>query len=106
MNTDLVRSIREKRLIEFTYKSGGTRIAEPHDYGIWKGTERLLAFQLSGESRTRTERGWKDLRLAGVRNLRVLEQRFPGSRSDNKQKHRKWDVLFARVSAPESGPLH
>ena len=43
MNTDLVRAIREKRLIEFTYKSGGVRIAEPHDYGIQKGIERLLA---------------------------------------------------------------
>ena len=54
MNTDLVRAIREKRLIEFTYKSSGVRIAEPHDYGIQKGIERLLAFQLSGESRTRS----------------------------------------------------
>ena len=97
MNTDLVRAIREKRLIEFTYKSGGVRVAEPHDYGIQKGIERLLAFQLSGESRTRTERGWKDLRLADIRNLRVLEQRFPGSRGDSSQKHRTWDVLFARV---------
>ena len=49
MNTDLVRAIREKRLIEFTYKSGGVRIAEPHDYGIQNGIERLLAFQLSGK---------------------------------------------------------
>ena len=96
MNTDLVRAIREKRLIEFTYKSCGVRIAEPHDYGIQNGIERLLAFQLS-ESRTRTERGWKDLHLADIRSLRVLEQRFAGSRGDSSQKHRTWDVLFARV---------
>ena len=75
MNTDLVRVIRENRLIEFTYKSGGVRIAEPHDYGIQKGIERLLAFQLS-ESRTRPERDWRDLHLADIHNLRVLEQRF------------------------------
>ena len=48
---------------------------EPHDYGIQKGIERLLAFQLS-ESRTRTERDWRDLHLADIHNLRVLEQRF------------------------------
>ena len=50
MNTDLVRAIREKRLIEFTYKSSVVRIAEPHDYGIQDGIERLLTFQLSGEA--------------------------------------------------------
>ena len=98
MNTDLVRAIREKRLIEFTYKSGGVRIVEPHDYGIQNGIERLLAFQLS-ESRTRTERGWRDLHLADIHNLRVLEQRFAGSRGDSNQKHRTWDVLFARVAS-------
>ena len=97
MNTDLVRAIRKKRLIEFTYKSGGVRIAEPHDYGIRKGIERLLAFQLSGESRTGSEPGWRDLHLEDIHNLRVLEQRFPGSRGDSSQTHRTWDVLFARV---------
>jgi len=97
MNTDLVRAIREKRLIEFIYKSGGVRIAEPHDYGIQNGIERLLTFQLRSESRTRTERGWRDLHLADIRSLRVLEQRFAGSRGDSSQKHRTWDVLFARV---------
>ena len=50
MNTDLVRAIREKRLIEFTYKSGGVRIAEPHDYGIQNGIERLLTFQLAAKA--------------------------------------------------------
>jgi hypothetical protein len=97
MNTDLVRAIREKHLIEFTYKSSAVRIAEPHDYGIQNGIERLLTFQLRGESRTRTERGWRDLHLADIRSLRVLEQRFAGSRGDSSQKHRTWDVLFARV---------
>ena len=98
MNTDLVRAIREKRLIEFTYKSSAVRIAEPHEYSIQNGIERLLTFQLRSESRTRTERGWRDLHLADIRNLRVLEQRFAGSRGDTNQKHRNWDVLFARVS--------
>ena len=97
MNTDLVRAIREKRLIEFTYKSSAVRIAEPHDYGIQNGIERLLTFQLRSESPTHTESGWRDLYLADIRHLRVLEQRFAGSRGDSSQKHRTWDVLFARV---------
>jgi len=34
MNHDLMRAIGEKRLIEFVYKAGASRIVEPHDYGI------------------------------------------------------------------------
>jgi hypothetical protein len=63
MKPDLVRAIHEKRLIEFTYKSGNIRVAEPHDYGVRHGDERLFVFQLSGDSRTKAERGWKDLHV-------------------------------------------
>src|SRR5436190_9432358 len=34
MNRDLVRAIQDKRLIEFVYRIGPSRIVEPHDYGI------------------------------------------------------------------------
>jgi hypothetical protein len=98
VNPDLVRAIHDKRLIEFTYKSGGARVAEPHDYGVRGGVERLLAFQLSGESRNRSKRGWRDFLLADIHNLYVQEQRFPGSRGDRTQDHLEWDVLFARVT--------
>jgi hypothetical protein len=97
VNLELIRAIRDKRLIEFTYKSTGVRIAEPHDYGIRDGNELLLAFQLSGDSRTRTGRGWKHLQVNEIRDLRILNRRFPGSRADRTQHHRSWDVLFARV---------
>jgi len=97
MNPELIRAIREKRLIEFTYKSAGIRIAEPHDYGIRNGSELLLAFQLSGDSRTRAGRGWKDFHVDEIRDLRILDRRFPGSRADRTQHHRSWEVLFARV---------
>lgn len=97
MNLELIRAIHDKRLIEFTYKLGGARVAEPHDYGIRKGNELLLAFQLSGDSRRDAERGWKDLHVEDIRDLRVLEGRFHGSRDESTQNHRTWDVLFARV---------
>ena len=50
MNDDLVRAIVDKRLVEFVYKTGRTRIVEPHDYGIRRGAEALLGFQIGGES--------------------------------------------------------
>ncbi len=97
MNSALVIAISGKRLIEFTYKGGRSRIVEPHDYGIRKGVEGLLAYQISGESRSGTPHGWKNFEVEAMRQLRVLDQQFTGSRADSSQRHLEWDQLFVRV---------
>src|SRR5882762_4055360 len=58
MKQDLVCAIADKRLVEFTYKAGRTRIVEPHDYGIRHGVECLLGFQIGGESQSGAPQGW------------------------------------------------
>jgi hypothetical protein len=98
MNHDLVRAIVDKCLIEFVYRVGGTRIVEPHDYGIRHGVERVLGFQISGESRSRAPHGWKQFDVDQMHQLRVLGRRFAGTRADSTQQHRTWDTLFARVT--------
>jgi hypothetical protein len=98
VNDDLVRAIKEKYLIEFVYRIGQPRIAEPHDYGVRNGVESLLAFQVSGESRSGSPRGWKRFDVVSIQQLRVLDQRFTGTRADASQHHRAWDALFARVT--------
>jgi WYL domain len=98
MKQDLVRAIADKRLVEFTYKTERTRIVEPHDYGIRNGVESLLGFQIGGESRSGAPQGWKQFDVHQIRNFRVLERRFAGSRADSEQHHRTWDELFARVT--------
>ena len=98
MNNDLVGAIREKRLIEFAYKGGRTRVVEPHDYGIRGGIERLLGFQISGQSASGASHGWKQFDVNQIRQLHVLERRFAGSRTDSGQHHRTWDTLFTRVT--------
>ena len=97
VNTDLVRAINEKRLIEFTYKTGRTRVVEPHDYGTRNDTELLLAFQISGDSRSGAAEGWKSFDITQMRQLRVLDETFAGSRADDAQRHGGRDRLFARV---------
>jgi hypothetical protein len=97
VNADFVRAIREKRLIEFTYKGGSPRVAEPHDYGVRLGVESLLAYQISGASRTGAAQGWKWFGVADMAQVTLLERRFPGSRVDDQHHHRDWDILFARV---------
>ena len=97
VSSDLVLAINEKRLIEFVYKAGRTRIAEPHDYGISGGIQKLLAYQISGASRSGAPHGWKHFDVVEMTQLRVLDRQFPGSRADSSQHHGEWDTLFARV---------
>jgi WYL domain-containing protein len=98
VSNELVRAIVGKRLVEFVYKAGGSRIVEPHDYGIRHGVESLLGFQIGGESQSGTQHGWKQFDVDQISNLRVLERRFAGTRADVAQHHRTWDTLFARVT--------
>jgi hypothetical protein len=98
VNDELVRAIVGRYLIEFIYKAGGVRIVEPHDYGIRHDGECLLGFQVSGESRSRAPHGWKQFDVAQIRQLRVLDRQFAGTRADSAQHHRTWDRLFARVT--------
>ena len=97
MNSDLVFAITNKRLIEFVYKAERPRIVEPHDYGIRGGVEKLLAYQISGASRSGAPHGWKHFDVVEMIQLRVLDRRFPGSRADSSQHHGEWETLFARV---------
>ena len=77
------RCDREKRLIEFAYKGGRTRVVEPHDYGIRGGIERLLGFQVSGQSASGASHGWKRFDVNQIRQLQVLEHHFAGYRADS-----------------------
>lgn len=98
INADLMRAIGEKRLIEFVYKGGRPRIVEPHDYGLKNGAEALLGYQISGESRSGAPHGWKQFDVDEIRQLRVLDRHFHGTRADRAQHHREWDEIFGRVS--------
>ena len=98
MNDDLVRAIVDKCLVEFVYRAGRTRTVEPHDYGVRHGIESLLGFQIGGESQSGASHGWKQFDVAQIRQLRVLDRRFAGTRADSAQHHRTWNTLFARVT--------
>ena len=85
MNHELMRAIADKRLIEFVYRIGQIRIVEPHDYGVRRGVERPIGFQISGASRSGASHGWKEFDVEEIQQLRVLERRFAGTRADKGQ---------------------
>jgi hypothetical protein len=97
MNEDLLRAMK-KRLVEFVYKAGRSRIVEPHDYGILAGVESLFGLHVAGESRSGTSDGWRHFGVDGMHQLRVLDRHFAGTRANSHQRQKKWDVLFARAS--------
>lgn len=97
MDAVIRRAIAEKRLLEVRYK-GAVRLAEPHDYGVIDGTERLLIFQLRGPDSGKGAIGWRMLNVAGIESGVVTDQTFAGSRGRSHQQHYQWETLYARVT--------
>ena len=91
------RAIAEKRLLEIRYKKA-VRLAEPHDYGVIDGTERLLIFQLRGPDSSKGAVGWRLLDLFKIESCAVTDQTFAGSRGQSHQQHYQWEMLYARVT--------
>ncbi len=91
-------AIANRRLVEVCY-GGTTRVAEPHDYGIQHGRERLLVFQLRGPARPgHTPVGWRLLEVTKIEAFTVLEDVFEGSRGQSYSAHLEWDAVHARVT--------
>ena len=95
----LIQAIKEKRLIRFLY-NGKRRIAEPHDYGIQKGSTKLLSYQIGGESTTGGLPDWRSVDVPKISKLELLEEHFAGNREVPSGQHRGWETVFARVSPP------
>jgi hypothetical protein len=93
----LCLAIAERRLIAFDL-DGRPRIAEPHDYGIIDGVARLFFYQIGGQSRSGRPVGWRWGMLPKISNLRILRDRFPGTRPAPSGRHVQWDTLIATVS--------
>ena len=90
-------AIDNRRLIEVRYKRA-TRIAEPHDYGVQNGEERLLVFQRRGPARPgHPPIGWGRFETSKIEALTVLDNTFKGSRGQSYRDHCQWDVIYARV---------
>ena len=98
VDSRLRQAIAGKKLVEIRYKHQ-SRIVEPHDYGVQRGVERLLAYQLrtTGATAGKESIGWRLFDVAKIESLVVLESTFNGSRRTSQQDHHAWDVLYARV---------
>jgi hypothetical protein len=99
VNDQLQSAIENKRLIKVRYH-GSLRVAEPHDYGVHNGVEKLLVYQLRGTVRSpqRSTTGWRLLEVSKIEACVVLDETFPGSRGQQHRNHLKWEIVYARVA--------
>jgi TDG/mug DNA glycosylase family protein len=101
----LDQTIREaiagRHLVSFEL-DGLPRIGEPHDYGVKDSVPRLLFYQVGGKSSSGKPLGWREALIAKVSGMKILDQRFAGTRPAPSGRHKRWDKLLASVSTRES----
>jgi hypothetical protein len=90
-------AINGRRLVTFMLDEH-RRIAEPHDYGVYKGLPRLFFYQTGGESRSEPRTGWRWAELSKISQFEIRDDRFAGPRPAPSGRHIQWDVLLATVS--------
>ena len=86
-------AIAERHLVAFVLH-GLARVAEPHLLGEHAGRMQMLVFQVAGSSSSGSLPHWRRVDLVDVMELRVLPDRFAGSRTDS---YPAWDRVIARV---------
>jgi hypothetical protein len=97
---ELLRTaIDQKLLIRLVYKDKA-RIVEPHDYGVHKGSVKLLGYQVGGSSNGPLP-NWRWMEVNLISEVRLLDKTFPGGRPGSASKHNQWDQLFVRVGPAE-----
>ena len=92
-------AIEQRRLVGLVYNDK-PRIVEPHDYGIHKGSIKLLAYQVGGASRGQLP-NWRWMEVNLISDVHLLDRTFPGGRPNASGKHHQWDQVFARVKSAE-----
>jgi hypothetical protein len=90
-------AIQSKRLIRFQYQNK-ERLVEPHDYGVQKGNQRLLSWQIGGQSSGQLP-GWRWFDVSDMQDVEMLDKTFAGNRAVSASHHR-WDKVFIRVEPP------
>ena len=97
METDILTALSDHLILKFTYE-GKPRTCEPHVYGVANGQNQLLCYQLSGRSQRGGLPEWRRFDLAGIQNLRLTKQTFPGYRPVPQPHSLGWTAIISTVA--------
>ena len=92
----LIDAIKNLNLLQIDY-NGGTRIVEPHCYGVTTaGNEGLRVYQVDGYSST-SQMGWKMFDMSNASNVILLDRKFSGPRLGYKRNDKGMSKIFAQL---------
>lgn len=90
-------ALRERRFLDFGYHDHRRRV-EPHAMGRMKdGRIALLAWQVSGGSRSEPPPGWRNFLVAEIAGLEIGEERFV-IRPDYRPERTRFREILAEVA--------
>lgn len=93
----IIRSaIANRTVLEFRYRGGLPRVAEPHVYGLIGGKAQMLMYQLRGESSSGNLPQWRRFELSQVSDLHAIGETFVGPRPSSGQ-HSSFETILAVV---------
>ena len=97
MNQTIVKAIKERRLLELTYKNI-RRTVEPHAYGVTKtGYEKFTCYQVKGPHSSLKPHDWDYLDASKITNLVLLEDSFSGTRPGHKRDDPAMTTIYAQL---------
>jgi hypothetical protein len=96
MNKEILQAIAGKKVVAFIYQNY-IRIAEPHIYGFFRGSDRLIVWQIRGGPSSAQLPSWLSVAVPQISEFQVLDETFSGKRADSASHHLQWDATFAMV---------
>jgi hypothetical protein len=97
MNQNIINAVRNRNIISFIYKNL-PRVVEPHAYGETKdGGERLRAYQIGGQSDSRTVPCWGLFKIEEMENINVLADTFDGPEAGYNRGDKVMSIIYAEL---------
>jgi hypothetical protein len=95
MHDDLIKSIKEKRLISCIYDDS-FRILQPHTYGLDKyGKGAIRVYQITGTSQSGSN--WKLFLISKIEELKILDTTVMYPKFGYKKRDSNFKVIFAEL---------
>ena len=102
MNQIFCDAIKNRNILEFTYK-GHYRVVEPHAYGLsLRGNEMLRCFQVGGTSHSGKVPCWRPILVSQITSLVVTEKHFEDVRDGYKKGDRGMSKIFCELQPPHN----
>ena len=90
----LCTAVSGRRRVAFAYRTGGTRVVEPHLLGSdARGHLTLSAWLVRGASASGDGPGWRDYHVGAMRDVVVLDETFAHARPG----YNRFDQTMAQV---------